>query len=129
MQLESWVPPCVFFGWWFSPWELWRYWLIHTVVPPMGLQNTWAPWFLSLAPLLGILCSVQWMAVRIHLCICQVLAEPLRRELYQAPVSKHVLASTTVSGFGDYVWDRSPGKSVSRWCREVMVETLTGTWS
>jgi hypothetical protein len=23
MQLEPWVPPCVFFVWWFSPWELW----------------------------------------------------------------------------------------------------------
>jgi hypothetical protein len=23
MQLEPWVPPCVFFGWWFSPRELW----------------------------------------------------------------------------------------------------------
>jgi hypothetical protein len=23
MQLEPWVSPCVFFGWWFSPWELW----------------------------------------------------------------------------------------------------------
>jgi hypothetical protein len=22
MQLEPWVPPCVPFGWWFSPWEL-----------------------------------------------------------------------------------------------------------
>jgi hypothetical protein len=22
MQLEPWVPPCVIFGWWFSPWEL-----------------------------------------------------------------------------------------------------------
>jgi hypothetical protein len=20
MQMESWVPPCVFFGWWFRPW-------------------------------------------------------------------------------------------------------------
>jgi hypothetical protein len=27
MQLKPWVPPCVLFGWWFSPWELWRYWL------------------------------------------------------------------------------------------------------
>ncbi|KRY46003.1 hypothetical protein T4A_1851 [Trichinella pseudospiralis] len=26
------------------------------------------------------------MAVRIHLCICQALAEPVRRELYKAPV-------------------------------------------
>jgi hypothetical protein len=41
------------------------------------------------------------MAVSIHLCICQALAKPLRRELYQVPVSKHLLASTTVSGFGD----------------------------
>jgi hypothetical protein len=23
MQLEPWVTPCVLFGWWFSPWELW----------------------------------------------------------------------------------------------------------
>jgi hypothetical protein len=36
--LEPWVPPCVLFGWWFSPRELWSYWLVHIVVPPMGLQ-------------------------------------------------------------------------------------------
>jgi hypothetical protein len=23
MQLKPWVSPCTFFGWWFSPWELW----------------------------------------------------------------------------------------------------------
>ena len=23
MCLEPWVPPCILFGWWFSPWELW----------------------------------------------------------------------------------------------------------
>jgi hypothetical protein len=39
LKLEPWVLPCVLFGWWFSPWELWRYWLIHIVVPPMGLQT------------------------------------------------------------------------------------------
>jgi hypothetical protein len=66
MQLEPWVPPCVFFGWWFSAKELWGYWLIHIVVPPMGLQTHSAPWVLSLAPSLRILCSVQWMAVSIH---------------------------------------------------------------
>jgi hypothetical protein len=49
------------------------------------------------------------MAVSIHFCICQVLAEPLRRQLYQVPVSKHLLASTIVSGFGDCIWDGSPG--------------------
>jgi hypothetical protein len=39
MQLEPWVPPCDFFGWWFSPRELWRYWLDHIVVPPLGMQT------------------------------------------------------------------------------------------
>jgi hypothetical protein len=33
----------------------------------MGLQTPPAPWVLSLAPSLETLCSVQWMAVSIHL--------------------------------------------------------------
>jgi hypothetical protein len=37
MQLEPWSPPCVLFGWWFSPWELWGSELGH-IVPPMGLH-------------------------------------------------------------------------------------------
>jgi hypothetical protein len=61
----------------------------------MGLQTPSAPWVLSLAPSLGILCSVQWMGASLQLCICEAIAEPLRRELYQTPVSKHLLASTT----------------------------------
>lgn len=61
MQLELWVPPCVFFG--RCPRELWGYWL----VPPIGLQTPSAPWVLSLVPSLGTLCSVQWMAVSIYL--------------------------------------------------------------
>jgi hypothetical protein len=39
MQMEPWVPPCVLFGWWFSPWEFLGYWLVHIVVPPMGLLD------------------------------------------------------------------------------------------
>ena len=92
----------------FSSKEIWGCWLVHIVVPPMGLQTPLAPWVLSLAPSLGTLCSVQWMAVSIHFCICQALAEPLRRQLYQAPVSKLLLASTIVSGFGGCLWDGSP---------------------
>jgi hypothetical protein len=57
---------------------------------------------------LGILSSVQWLAEIIHLWFCQALPESLRRQLYQAPVSKHMLASTTVSGFGDCIWDGFP---------------------
>ena len=32
-----------------------RYWLVHIVVPPMGLQTPSAPWVLSLAPPFGTL--------------------------------------------------------------------------
>jgi hypothetical protein len=49
MKLEPQVPPSVFFGWWFSSRELWRYWLFPIVVPPIGLQTPSAPWGLSLA--------------------------------------------------------------------------------
>jgi hypothetical protein len=75
----------------------------------MGLQTPSAPWVFSLAPSLGTLCSVQWMAVSIQICICQALAESLGRELYQAPVSKLLLASAIVSGFGGCIWDGSTG--------------------
>ena len=37
----------------------------------------------------------------------------LRRELYQAPVSKLLLASTRVSGFGGCIWDGFTGGAVS----------------
>jgi hypothetical protein len=69
----------------------------HILVLPTGLQTPSAPWVLSLALLLRTLCSVQWMAVSIHFCICQALADPLRRQLYQAPVSKLLLASIILS--------------------------------
>jgi hypothetical protein len=35
------------------------YWLVHIVVPPIGLQTPLAPWVLSLSPSLGALCSIQ----------------------------------------------------------------------
>jgi hypothetical protein len=61
MQLEPWVPPCMLFGWWFSPKELRGYWLVHIVVLPMGLQTPSAPWVLSLGTSLGdsVLCSME----------------------------------------------------------------------
>jgi hypothetical protein len=54
-------------------------WLVGIVVLPMALQTPLAPLVLSLAPPLGTQCLVQWLAVSIHHCICQALAEPLRR--------------------------------------------------
>jgi hypothetical protein len=80
MQLEPWLPPCVLSGWWFIPWELWGwgwYWLVDIVVLPIGLQTPSAPSVLYLTPPLG----TPWMAGSICLCICQALAEPLKRQL------------------------------------------------
>jgi hypothetical protein len=70
---------------------------------------------LSLTPLLGILCSVQWLDVNIYLCIWKALAGLLRRHPYQAPFSMHFLASTIMSGFGNCIWGGSPGETVSVW--------------
>jgi hypothetical protein len=55
------------------------------------------------------------LAAIIHLCIYQALAEPLRRHPYQASASKHFQASTIESEFGGYIWDGSPGGTVSGW--------------
>ena len=115
MKLEPWVPPCVLLGWWFTPWDLERVWLVAIAVLPIGLQTSSPPSVLSLTPPLGTLSSVQWLAASIRLCICQALAKTLRRQLYQAPVSMHFLASTIVSGFGDCIWDGSPGGAVFGW--------------
>jgi len=57
-QLEPWVTSFVFFGWWFSPWEFWGFWLVASVVLPMLLQILSAPSVLPLTPPLGSLCSV-----------------------------------------------------------------------
>jgi hypothetical protein len=53
--------------------------------------------------------------VSIHFCISQALAEPVRRQLYHSPVSKLLLASAIVSGFGGCLWDGSPCWAVSGW--------------
>ena len=74
--------------------------MVDIVVLPMGLQTPSTPSVLSLTPSLWTIHSVQWLAISIHLCICKALAGPLRTQPYQAPVSKHFLASTIVSGFG-----------------------------
>ena len=108
MRLEPWVPRCVLFGWWFSPWEFWGFWLVEIVVLPMGLQTPSTSSVPSLTPLLGTLSSVQWLAANICLCICKAMAGPLRRQPYQAPFSMHFLASTIVSGIVNCIWDESP---------------------
>jgi hypothetical protein len=71
--------------------------------PPLTLmpdKASSAPSVLPLTPPLGSLCSVRWLAVSLCICICQALVETLRRQLYQAPVSKHFLTSTIVTACG-----------------------------
>jgi len=72
-----------------------------------------APPVLSLTPPLGSLFSVRWLTASILTCISKALADPLRRHPYQAPVSKHFLASAIVTGFGGCIWDGYPGWAVS----------------
>jgi hypothetical protein len=111
-QPEPSVPPCVLFGWFFSPWE---FWLVDIVTLPMELKMPSVPSVLSLIPPLGTQCSDHWLALSIYLCICQALAEPLRRKPNLAPLCKDLLASTEVSWFVYCIWDRSPGGAVSEW--------------
>ena len=54
IQLEPWVPPCVFFVGGLVPGTSG---LVPIVVPTMELQTTSAPWVLFLAPSLGNLCT------------------------------------------------------------------------
>jgi hypothetical protein len=113
MQVEL----CVLLCWWLSPWEFcgwgWSGWLILFFLWGCKLLQL----LQSLLHLLhqGPLCSVQWLASSFLLCICKALAGPLRRQPYQAHFSVHFLASTIVSGFGNCIWNESPGGTVSGW--------------
>ena len=80
------------------------------LVLPMGLQTPSAPSVLALTSQLEPPCLVRWLAECIHIYIGQVLAKPLRGQLYQAPVSKRFLVSVIVSGIGVCRWDSSVGK-------------------
>jgi hypothetical protein len=103
VQLEPWFPPCVFFDWWFGPRDVWGYWLVHIVVPPKGLQSPSAPWVLFLAPSLGTLCYNGWLLASTSILVRHW--QSLSGDSYQAPVSKLLLASAIVSGFGGCLWD------------------------
>jgi hypothetical protein len=89
--------------------------LVDIVVLLMGLQTPSAPLVLSPTPPLGSLCSVQWLAASIYISMGKALALKLRRQPYQAPVSKHFLASAIDTRFGGCIWDGSPGGAVSEW--------------
>jgi hypothetical protein len=102
------------FGWWFSPWELWVVLLVDIVLP-MGLQSPSAPSVLPLGFQLGSGGSVWWLAVRVWICIGQMLVEPLREQPFQVPVSKYFLASAIVWGLDVCRWNGSLHGVVPGW--------------
>jgi hypothetical protein len=96
------------------------------LLPPWGCNPSQL--LLSLLQLLHWrdLSSVQWLAANIHLCIFQAQAEPLMRQPYQVPVSKHFPASKIASRFGDCIWDESPRGAVSGWpSLQTLLHTLS----
>jgi hypothetical protein len=50
----------------------------------------------------------------IHMCISKAVAEPIKRELYQAPVSKHFLALAIGTEFCGCIWDEFLALAISR---------------
>jgi hypothetical protein len=118
-------PSSAIFGW--SHGSLHVYSLVGSLDPgSSGVLVGWyccssygaANCFSSFSPFsnsLGTQCPVQSLVTSICRCTCQALIGPLRRQLYQATVSKPLLAFTIVPGFGDCIWDESPGRAVSGW--------------
>ena len=116
-----WVTPCVFYGWLSSLPGAGggeggvggQSYLLTLLLPPWGckppqLLHSLLQLFHHRHPRLMVGCELL-------LCICQTVAEPLRRQPYQASISKHFLASTIASGFGGCIWDGPPGGAVSGW--------------
>ena len=86
--------------------------------PPLLLLPDKAPSAYSVLPLspsLGSLCSVQWLADSICICIGLYWQSLSGDSCYHDPVRKHFLASTIVSGFGVCMWNGSPGEAVCGW--------------
>jgi hypothetical protein len=77
-------PMYILFGWWFSPWELWKVWLVDIVVLPMRLQTPSAPSVLALIPPLGSLCqSHVWLHASTSVLVR--LRQSLSGQQYQTP--------------------------------------------
>jgi hypothetical protein len=80
-----WTIPCMFFDWWFRPWEFWGGWVrviwyccsFYGVAIPLSSFNP--------SPITS-LGSVQWMIESTCICLTEVLEEPLRGQPCQAPV-------------------------------------------
>jgi hypothetical protein len=93
--------------------------LLDIVVLPMGLQTPSVPPVLSRFPQMG----TPVVSASIHIYI---FSGSGRASHDRAPVSKHFLSSTIVSGFGDYIWNECPGRAISGW---TFIQSLLHTLS
>ena len=67
------------------------------------MQTSSFPANISLTPPFRILISVLQLNENINCCICYALVDPRRRQLFQAPVSMHFMASAILLGLvADY---------------------------
>jgi hypothetical protein len=115
-QIRPWVSPCVFFGWQFSPWELWGVLVGWYCCSSYGAANP----FSNSSPSSNSSSGVPMLNLTVgyenpHLHWSGTGRACYRRQLYQAPVSKHFLASAVLSGFDVCRWDGSLGGVVSGW--------------
>nr|CAA36859.1 tlm protein [Mus musculus] len=97
---------------WLLPWQNPARFFLPSLIN-RGFFDSMSPLQCTLVLSVVLASLVQWLAVSIHLCICKALSGPLRRQPYQAPFSMYFLVSTIVSGFGNCIWDESPGGTVS----------------
>jgi hypothetical protein len=115
MQQEPCVPPCLHFGWWFSPWELWKgcWWCLFLTLFLLCISTAFSSFSPFSNPSIG-----DHMVSPMVGCDGPPLymsSSGKARHLYQAPVSKHFLAFSIVSQFGVCIWDGSPSRAVSGW--------------
>ena len=110
MQLEPWVPPCVLFAWWFSPWELQGWGLVgRYCCSSYGVANP----FSSLGPFSNSSNRDPLLSSMVGFQHPPLYLSGSGKASQESAI--YFVASTIVSGFGNCIWDRSPGGTVTGW--------------
>ena len=99
--------PCMFLGWWLSPWELPGIWDNLYCCSSYGASMPFS--FFSTIPNSSIefLTSVQWLDVSMCICFSQRLVKLFSGQPCQTPVCKYKMASLIGLWFGGQPWDGS----------------------
>jgi hypothetical protein len=111
IQLESWVPPCVLFDWWFSLRALGV--LVSSYCFSYGVADP----FSSFSPFSNSSTGDPMISPMVGCKHLPLYLSSSGRASQETSISDscHFLASTIVSGFGDCILAGSPGRAVSGW--------------